>query len=64
MSDVQFIKGSARRLPIEDESVQCIVTSPPYLGLRKYSGEQELVWDNGPRKCRWNCSDSEGVKPG
>ncbi|SRR6266566_1709118 len=31
-------------MPIPDESVQCIVTSPPYWGLRKYSGEQELVW--------------------
>ena len=27
-----------------DESVQCVVTSPPYWGLRKYSGEQELIW--------------------
>jgi DNA modification methylase len=43
-TDIRFIKGDARHLPIEDESVQCIVTSPPYWGLRKYSGEQELVW--------------------
>lgn len=29
---------------IEPESVQCCVTSPPYWGLRKYAGEQEIVW--------------------
>lgn len=44
MSDIQFIQGDARHLPIEDESVQCIVTSPPYWGLRKYAGEQEVEW--------------------
>ncbi len=44
MTDIRFIKGDARHLPIEDESVQCIVTSPPYWGLRKYVGEQDLIW--------------------
>ncbi|GAH55850.1 unnamed protein product, partial [marine sediment metagenome] len=29
---------------LPDESVQCVVTSPPYWGLRKYSGEQDLIW--------------------
>lgn len=29
---------------IPDEVVQCVVTSPPYWGLRKYAGEQEMVW--------------------
>jgi DNA modification methylase len=41
---LQLIHSDARDLPIADESVQCIVTSPPYWGLRKYSGEQALVW--------------------
>jgi DNA modification methylase len=40
VTDIRFIKGDARHLPIEDESVQCIVTSPPYWGLRKYAGDQ------------------------
>ena len=40
--DVQLIQSDARHLPLEDESVQCIVTSPPYWGLRKYAGEQEF----------------------
>ena len=26
------------------DSVQCVVTSPPYWGLRKYDGEQNYVW--------------------
>src|SRR5579864_8014809 len=42
---VLLISGDARRIPLADESVQCIVTSPPYWGLRKYAGEQELVWN-------------------
>jgi len=29
---------------LPDESVQCVVTSPPYFGLRQYSGDQELIW--------------------
>ncbi len=32
-------------MPLADESVQCVVTSPPYWGLRKYAGAQELVWE-------------------
>src|SRR5258708_5836167 len=47
MSDVNLICADARRIPLADESVQCIVTSPPYWGLRKYAGEQELVWASG-----------------
>jgi DNA modification methylase len=30
------IQGDARHLPLADESVQCVVTSPPYWGLRDY----------------------------
>jgi len=39
---------------LPDESVQCVVTSPPYWGLRKYEGEQDLVW-GGDKQCehRW-----------
>jgi DNA modification methylase len=41
---LELLKADARHIPLADESVQCVVTSPPYWGLRKYSGEQELVW--------------------
>jgi len=35
---------------LADGSVQCVITSPPYWGLRKYSGEQELIW-GGDENC-------------
>lgn len=44
MNELQLIYGDARKIPLPDESVQCIVTSPPYWGLRKYASEQELMW--------------------
>lgn len=31
---------------LEDNSIQMCVTSPPYWGLRKYAGEQDLIWGN------------------
>jgi len=38
---------------LEDNSIQCVVTSPPYWGLRKYSGEQELIWGNKDCEHQW-----------
>ncbi|MBA7707094.1 hypothetical protein ES703_115959 [subsurface metagenome] len=35
---------------LPDESVQCVVTSPPYWGLRKYSGVPDLIW-GGDENC-------------
>ena len=35
---------------LENESVQCVVTSPPYWGLRKYSGLPDLIW-GGKEDC-------------
>ena len=39
-----LVCGDARRLPLRDGTVQCVVTSPPYWGLRKYAGAQEVIW--------------------
>jgi DNA modification methylase len=39
-----LIHGDARDLPLADQSVQCVVTSPPYWGLRDY-GLTPSVWD-------------------
>ena len=36
-------QADARQLPIPNESVDCVVTSPPYYNLRDY-GVQPLVW--------------------
>ena len=36
------------------ESVNCVVTSPPFWGQRKYTGNQELVWgDNHCEEHEW-----------
>lgn len=48
--NVRMAHSEARDIPLPDDSVQCVVTSPPYWGLRKYAGEQELIW-GGDRSC-------------
>jgi DNA modification methylase len=42
-----IVQGDARSIPLADGVVQCVVTSPPYWGLRKYAGAQDLIWQNG-----------------
>ncbi len=37
---VLLLRADARNIPLACESVQCVVTSPPYWGLRMYSGDQ------------------------
>lgn len=44
-----ILQGDARRIPLRDESVHCIVTSPPYWGLRDYKIKPQ-VW-GGDIKC-------------
>ena len=41
--------GDARHLPLEDESVHCIVLSPPYWDLRDYGLED---FEGGEPECR------------
>lgn len=41
---VRLIPGSAHDIPIPDACVHTIVTSPPYWGLRVYSGDQAVDW--------------------
>lgn len=40
----QTIHGSAHSIPLPDQSVHAIVTSPPYYGLRQYAGDQAVAW--------------------
>jgi len=35
-----LLQADAAKIPLPDKSVHCVVTSPPYWGLRKYAGEQ------------------------
>ena len=34
---IELINADSRRIPLADNSVQCVVTSPPYWGLRSYN---------------------------
>ena len=38
---------------LSDESVQCVVTSPPYWGLRKYSGVPDLIFGDNHCEHEW-----------
>ena len=40
----QLINASAHDTGLEDKSIHCVVTSPPYFGLRSYAGEQDVEW--------------------
>ena len=59
-----LIKADARFTPLKDESVHCVVTSPPYWGLRKYDAP-ELVW-GGEAKCwhEWGEFERPGISGG
>jgi DNA modification methylase len=50
-----LVRGDARRLPIADGSVHCVVTSPPYFALRDY---QTGRWVGGDSGC-----DHQQVQP-
>ena len=54
-----IIKGDSRYIPLRDESVNCIITSPPYWSLRKYD-IPDLIWD-GDEGCDHNFK--EYVRP-
>ncbi len=50
---IQIFNKDCRSMDeLADESVQCVVTSPPYWGLRKYAGLPDLVW--GEKECEHN----------
>ena len=47
---IQIINGNAldelKKLP--DGSVDCVITSPPYYGLRSYKGA-DTIWNGNPK---------------
>ena len=51
---VGHVTDKLRELPAQ--SVQCVVTSPPYWGLRDYSTVKQ-VWTNGQEPCRAGCHE-------
>ena len=42
--------ADARSLPMPDESVDCVVTSPPYWGLRDYQTEKQIGLEPTPEE--------------
>lgn len=45
---IQFMNGNALNIPLADGSVQCVITSPPYWGLRDYG---TATWEGGDEGC-------------
>ena len=43
-----LIRGDARTLPLQDACVQCVVTSPPYFGLRSYPDYRQIGLEASP----------------
>ena len=47
---------------MEPESVDCVVTSPPYWSLRQYSGEQDRIWGGEPEHAHeWGSVSKNGA---
>jgi DNA modification methylase len=44
---IAILNADARQIPLADESVNCVVTSPPYWGLRDY-GLPPQIWGGDP----------------
>lgn len=45
---VLVLKADAMAIPLQDKSVQCVVTSPPYWGLRSYLPDMVRLKDDAP----------------
>ena len=39
---ILLLQADARQIPLADKSIQCVVTSPPYYGLRDYGVDDQL----------------------
>jgi DNA modification methylase len=44
---ILYNKSCTDMSELQDNSIQCCVTSPPYWGLRKYDGNQEVQFSDG-----------------
>ena len=55
---IKIYQGDCRNMSeLADNSIQCVVTSPPFWGLRKYAGEQELIWGDNHCEHQWDSQD-------
>jgi len=46
---IWFVRGDAFQIPLPDNSVSAVITSPPYFGLRNYTGL--WLWVGGSEDC-------------
>lgn len=52
-----ILNANALNIPLADNSVQCVVTSPPYYGLRDYGTAR---WEGGDPECDHNPQRPDG----
>ncbi len=45
-----LVQADARAIPLENQSVQCVITSPPYWGLRDYGQAGQLGLEKTPEE--------------
>ena len=64
MVRVTLIQGHVLKVlkKIPDESIDCIITSPPYWGLRKYPDSANVVWGGDPN-CEHEWETVETKRP-
>ena len=60
MRGVHLVVGDARALPLADESVDCVVTSPPYWQLRDYGVEGQIGMEEVHDCLGWATGDHCG----
>lgn len=46
---------------VDDESIDCVITSPPYWALRDYGDETETIWDGDENCERRNTKMKNGI---
>ena len=52
-----LINSNAKNIPLADKSINCVVTSPPYYGLRDYGTAK---WEGGNPNCDHNPQKPDG----
>jgi DNA modification methylase len=45
-----IVRGDARNIPLHDQTVQCVVTSPPYFRLRDYGSSGQIGLEANPEQ--------------
>lgn len=57
---IELLNANSRNIPLVDNSVQAIITSPPYYGLRDYGNDQQIGIEESPAEYIANLSMAPG----